>query len=297
MTQQYRIEVLDFEQITPDKEIQVRAETDPDTVQEYFEAMETEEDMKRFPQMIVYFDGGYYRIADGHHRYWAIKRRGYKKVTVKVFDGSRDDAILAAVKINTQNGLRFNDNDWKKIILLISSKEQWKNWTNRRLAEELKCGKSTVDRHRPEVSVGPGGATEKRQGKDGKMYKAKKNKKPKAKNATPEASATSKTDMEKKNAAQHPEAETPQAESAHAGDLQAETLQTEVAQTEPASEETPQAKTQKYTIEEAKAAEEHIFEMIAVLGLKITEWFDLAPSELHEDFDNRVRKRLEVLIR
>ncbi len=294
-TLQYRTEILEFEKISPDQTIQVRAETNQETVREYYEAMETEEDMNRFPPMTVYFDGGFYRLADGHHRYWAIKRRGYKTVTVRVIDGSRDDAILAAVRLNIQNGLRFNENDWEKIIALVTSKAQWKNWSNRRLAEALGCCDYTIRKYRPSNSVACEHATEKRQGKDGKMYKAKKKSKPK--NATTEASATSKTDLKKKKTVpQQPEAaqasEKPQAETA-----QAETPQTEVVQTEPSNEETPQTKTQEYTIEEAKAAEECIFEMIAVLGQKITEWFDLAPSELYEDFEKRLLARLEAMIR
>jgi ParB-like chromosome segregation protein Spo0J len=301
MTQQYRIEVLDFEQITPDKEIQVRAVTSQETIQEYFEAMETEEDMKRFPQMTVYFDNGFYRLADGHHRYWAIKRRGYKKVTVKVVDGSRDDAIFAAVKMNTQNGLRFNDNDWKKIILLITSKAQWKNWANRRLAKELGCSENTIRRYRHDSSGAPGGAPEKRQGKDGKTYPAQMNKKAKPKNAATEASATSKTDTNKKKTAPHPvepaHANPSEKETMQANPSQAETAQAETVQIEPSQAESPQAKSQKLTIEEAKAAGESIFEMIDDLGQKITNWLDSAPSELHEDFVERLLKRFDVLTR
>ena len=311
MTQQYRMEELDLLQVICNEQVQVRAETNPTTVLEYSDVMETEEDMKRFPPPTVYFDGCYYWLADGHHRYRAAAHRKYQKMLFCVIDGTRDDAILAAVKLNLQNGLRFNENDWEKIILLITSNEQWKNWTSRRLANELGCSEITIRRYRNDNSVATGVATEKRQGKDGKMYKAKKSKKPKEKNATTEVSATSKTDQEKKKAAQQPEAtqasetplveatqaEVPQTEPSLPEPSPSETPQAEYSQVESSSEEAPQEKNQKYTIEEAKAAEECIFEIITVLGQKITEWFDLAPSELHEDFDNRVRKRLEVLIR
>jgi len=147
--------------------------------------METEEDVKKFPPLVVYFDGCRYWLADGHHRYWAIRRRGFKKVLVKVIDGTHDEAVLAAVKLNSKNGLRFNDGDWEKIIPLVTGKEQWSNWTNRRLAEELGCSEITIRRYRPEDSVATGVATEKRQGKDGKMYRVRKSKSAISKKTTP----------------------------------------------------------------------------------------------------------------
>jgi len=173
-SQKGRMEVLELDLIVSDDELKVRVETDQQTVHDYYEAMVTEDDVLKFPPLVVYFDGVYYWLADGHHRYWAIFRRGFKKVLVKVIDGSHDDAVLAAVKLNSKNGLRFNDDDWEKIIPLISQKEQWKNWSNRRLAEELNCSHSTVNKYRPENSVGSGLPTEKRQGKDGKLYPARK---------------------------------------------------------------------------------------------------------------------------
>jgi len=89
----------------------------------------------------------------------------------RVINGTRDDAILAAIRLNNQNGLRFNEDDWERIILLVAKHQEWKNWSNRKLAEELGCSAMTVQRHR---SSGVTGVTpEKRRGKDGKSYPAK----------------------------------------------------------------------------------------------------------------------------
>ena len=165
---------LELDLIVFDEELQVRLETDQKTVQDYYEAMITEGDVKCFPPITVYYDGNRYWLADGHHRYKAIIQRGYKTVNVKVIDGSHDDALLAAVKLNAQNGLRFKDGDWEKIIPMILGKDQWKDWSNRKLAEELHCSAMTVQRHRPAASVVTGVTTEKRRGKDGKMYMARK---------------------------------------------------------------------------------------------------------------------------
>ena len=47
---------------------------------------------------------------------------------------------------------------------------------------------------------------------------------------------------------------------------------------------------------EAKADEERIFEMIETLGRQIDDWFSRAPSELHNEFDERLRKRISAMI-
>jgi hypothetical protein len=253
-------------QIVFDKELQVRVETDQTTVYEYAEAMATEEDVKRFPPPTVYFDGFRYWLADGHHRYWAADRCGYKTMTVKVIDGTHDDALLAAVKLNSKNGLRFNDDDWEKIIPLIAGKDQWKDWSNRRLADELQCSYKTVERHRPKSSGGTDVPPDKRRGKDGKLYPSTISKKVKPQPVTTEPTPTSLTVTET------------------AGEP---AMQTDVAQ--PNHDEQP-------TEDKAKVIEERIFEMLSLAADLITEWFDNAPSELHEAFAERVRKQIAAMI-
>jgi hypothetical protein len=58
---------------------------------------------------------------------------------------------------------------------LITSKEPWSHWGDRKLAEELNCSFQTVRRYRFDDSGIPG----KRMGRDGKMYMVTKSKKPK----------------------------------------------------------------------------------------------------------------------
>jgi len=265
MTQQYRMEELEVAQIIPDKELQVRYETNEDVARDYYEAMETEEDVKKFPPMTVYFDGCRHWLADGHHRYWAVHRRGYQKILVRVIDGSRNDAILAAVKLNSKNGLRFNDDDWEKIVPLIASKDQWSDWSNRRLADELGCSYETVRRHRPgagDTGVSP----EKRMGKDGKLYPTTVSKKPKATSIEPSSGTATMS------------SEPPVVES---------------------TTSTPDVAKQSATdnaFAEAKAGEERIFDLVATLEQQINEWIDSAPPELHAEFDNRLRKRIAEMI-
>ena len=287
MTQQYRMEELELAQIVFDKEVQVRVETDEETAKDYYDAMETEEDMKKFPPLTVYFDGCNYWLADGHHRYWAAFRRGYKKILVKVIDGSHDDAILAAVKLNAQNGLRFNDNDWEKIIPLVTSKKQWSDWSNRKLAEELKCSEITIRRYRQENSGATAVAPGKRRGKDGKLYPSKMNKKPKSKAVASEPTGDTGVSPEKFRDADDdftPPEQKLETVSTNPSPVMTETI--------PQPAEEPQ----RDAFAEAKAGEERIYATIAILEEQINTWFDRAPAELCDEFEDRLRNRIWAMI-
>jgi hypothetical protein len=273
------MEELETAQIVFDNELQVRYETNEEVAREYYEAMATEEDVKKFPPPTVYFDGCRYWLADGRHRYLAAYRRGYQKMLVKVLEGSHDDAILAAVKLNTQHGLRFNDDDWEKIISLIAGKEQWSDWSNRRLAEELGCCDATIRKYRPTESGACEHAPEKRRGKDGKMYPSKTNKKQKPKTASVESPSVTVTPNEPSRSETAPSNDTP--------------LVNEVVTPPPDAAQHP---TSDNAFTEANAGKERIFETLAVLEQQINEWFDLAPPELHEEFDNQLRQRITAMI-
>lgn len=273
MSQQERIIELELGLIVSDKELEVRAEIDQDTIQDYYDAMETEEDLKKFPPVTVYFDGCRYWLADGHHRYWAALRRGYTKMTVRVIDGTHDEAILAAVKLNINHGLRFKNDDWEKIIELVAGKEQWKKLTNRELARELGCHEKTIRNHRPDDSVADQSATEKRIGKDGKMYKARKTKAPgRAPTLTPDARKTPQAE----NVPTEPDRTT----DADTGD---------VTETVPANSRPIRGESSRFI--EAREEQAAILADIETVVHRINKWFDTSPESLHKEFEEILRKR------
>lgn len=275
MSHAERIQELELDLIVSDDELKVRVEINQTTVQDYYDAMETEEDVKKFPKPTVYFDGCRYWLADGHHRYWAVKRRGYEKMAVKIIDGSHDDAILAAVTLNLQNGLRFQDGDWEKIIELITGKEQWKDWSNRKIAEELKCSYETVRRYRPD-SVDTAVSTEKRRGRDGKMYKARKIRNPDTKPDTAPSSPPVATEPEQATNVAQTHDPAPAANECGVSER-------------PISEPRP-------AHAEARAEQERILEDISALVTRINRWFDTAPAALHVEFDKVLRDRFEQIM-
>jgi len=108
------------------------------------------------------------------------------------------------------------------------------------------------------------------------MYKATKSKKPKTDSAPSAATEPMPLDV----------SATPNDPPPTTGELP---VKTDVAQ--PCQDEKPHD-----AIAEAKAGEERIFEMISTLTERINEWFDSAPAELHENFDERLRKQIAAII-
>lgn len=280
MSQRIQELELELDLIVSDEELKIRVEINQETVREYYEAMETEEDVKKFPPPTVYFDGCHYWLADGHHRYWAAFRRGYKTMTVKIVHGTHDEAILAAVRLNSKNGLRFKNDDWEKIIVLVASKEQWKDWSNRKLADELKCSYQTIRRYRPDSSVDTGVSTEKRQGKDGKMYKARKARKPQPE-TNPGTAPQSPPVASETAPAPNASAEFDVATDGNTGDV-SKTASVEIRPIRGESARFVEARTEWAAI---------VADIDAVVN-RINKWFDNSPPSLHKEFDDELRKRL-----
>ena len=164
----------------------------------------------------------------------------------------------------------------------VTGKEQWKDWSNRKIAEELKCSYQTVRRYRTENSVDTGVSPEKRRGKDGKMYpvKAKKNQKSATKPDTAPTSPTVATEtLQANNESQTPDRAT-----------DANTV--EISET-PIRELRPN---RGNSHPEARAERERILEDISALVCRINRWFDSAPEVLHNEFAGVLQKRFQEII-
>ncbi|MCL2117959.1 MAG: hypothetical protein FWH27_05980 [Planctomycetaceae bacterium] len=163
-----------IQSLTFDPDLQIRVKINDETIALYAEQMATEDDMKAFPAVEIYYDGVKYWLADGHHRRAAAEKAGHGKIWAIVKSGTRADALWGAILGNSKQGFALTLEDRKRAIMLAT--QQWPDRTNRVIAEALGCSEQSVRRYRPETSVAPDGATdtERRAGKDGKQYKAKK---------------------------------------------------------------------------------------------------------------------------
>ena len=104
-----------------------------------------------FHPVWVWQDGDKYYLIAGFHRYMAAVKAGIEKIRVKEFHGTKDEAILFAMKDNRKNGLRMSYGDWKycvgKALLLFPGK------TAGVIAKELGCSRSYAHKIQKELST------------------------------------------------------------------------------------------------------------------------------------------------
>jgi ParB-like chromosome segregation protein Spo0J len=178
-----------IQSLTSDSDLQIRAKINKETISLYAEQMTTEDEMKKFPPVEVYYDGTNYWLADGHHRRAAAEKAGHSKVWAVVKNGTRDDALWGAILGNGKQGFGLTQEDRKRAILLAI--KRFPDKSNRIIAVAVGCSEQTVRRLRPETSTAPNGAVEERRtGKDGKSRPAK------------QKTTSKKTDKKQKTAAQ-----------------------------------------------------------------------------------------------
>lgn len=134
---------IDINLIRIDGGTQMRAELNEKILDEYFQALG---EGVEFPPLVVFFDGGSYWLADGFHRYFAMKKKGISKILCRVNSGSKRDAVLYAAGANERHGLRRNDADRAKACETLLLDDEWGNWAVSRIAEVLKVSRQFVYR-------------------------------------------------------------------------------------------------------------------------------------------------------
>jgi hypothetical protein len=175
----YKTKTVRFEQIEVEPRAQTRAgELDNDHIDQMIE------DLDDLPPMKCVMVGERFLLADGFHRYAAYRKRRMIRVDVLASTGTEDDWIDAFAKANDdQKGKPRTRADKRASVLRVV--EMRPNWSNVRIAEAAGVSDEFVRKLRPSVSnVGkaqdgkPIETSEKREGKDGRMFNATKPKPP-----------------------------------------------------------------------------------------------------------------------
>lgn len=148
---------------------QVRHALDLDRVAHYSERLDAGDS---FPSLQTFFDGSDHWLADGFHRYHAYRKRKSTVVQVDSRPGTKQDALWYALAANKTNGLPMNNADKAKAIGLALS--VFPDLSNGAIAAQIGVADTTVARYRVPArssNTGPD-SSQKRKGKDGKMYPA-----------------------------------------------------------------------------------------------------------------------------
>lgn len=126
---------------------QPRAEIDEELVREYAEAYRGGAKM---PPLVVFSQSGIggYILADGFHRYHALKNLNKKKASCNLRIGSVRDAILWSVGANATHGLRRTNADKRRAVMTLLEDKEWGAWSDREIARTTGVDHTTVGRLR-----------------------------------------------------------------------------------------------------------------------------------------------------
>ena len=129
------LETVILDDIRTDGGTQPREYLNELVLSEYAESMA---EGTEFPPVVLFFDGDYYWLADGFHRFFAAKKCGAHDLVADVRQGARRDARLYAVGANAAHGLRRTNADKRRAALTLLQDEEWQRWSNREIARQ--CG-------------------------------------------------------------------------------------------------------------------------------------------------------------
>lgn len=134
-------ELLRIALIRRDGGTQPRAALDPATVETYAEAAR---EGVRFPAVGLVYDGSDYWLWDGFHRTAGFEAAGFGEIEADITPGTRRDAVLLAAGANATHGLRRTSDDKRRAVLLLLGDAEWRNWSDREIAERARVSHTFV---------------------------------------------------------------------------------------------------------------------------------------------------------
>jgi hypothetical protein len=131
---------------------QARLKLDQDVVKDYAEHMR---EGAEFPPIIVFNDGGNYWLADGFHRFFALRANGAASALADIRIGTLRDAILFSLGANegSKRGLPPSFEDNRNSIIKMLNDEEWSKWTNTAIAKHIGVSNMTVGRVKSSIET------------------------------------------------------------------------------------------------------------------------------------------------
>ncbi len=147
---------LELSSIRTDGGTQPRERLDQDTLAEYAERMMLDPDTgfvmdpegQKWPELVVFFDGTDHWLADGFHRFSAASHADIESFQVRREEGTQRDAILHSLGVNATHGKRRTNADKRRAIERALLDEQWRQWSDARIASLCKVSSPMVSKLR-----------------------------------------------------------------------------------------------------------------------------------------------------
>lgn len=129
--------------ITADSAFQIRAKMDAKWIEELSELYKAGASVDPIMVYVTKKKDPDFLIVDGFHRFEATKKAGKKSISVKVIEGSRADAMKAALGANVRHGIRRRGAD-KRRAVEVALKE-FSDFSTAAIAEICAVSWGTVD--------------------------------------------------------------------------------------------------------------------------------------------------------
>jgi hypothetical protein len=110
-------------------------------------------DGEKFPPVTAFYDGKYYYLADGYHRYFAAKKAGFDEIDCDVKNGTLRDAVLFSVGVNSAHGLRRSNEDKRKAVMTLLDDVEWAEWSDVTIAKKCQVTSAFVGRVRKVIKL------------------------------------------------------------------------------------------------------------------------------------------------
>jgi len=137
-------------EITVDRSLQGRSKLNQEVIDEY---SETIREGGKLPAIKVFRIGSSYYLVDGWHRYFAHKKAGLADIEVDVIDGNMREATLYAIGANDDHGLRRNNEDKRKAVMMLLDDVEWSEWNDSEIAKAARVSRMTVSRIKSSLGI------------------------------------------------------------------------------------------------------------------------------------------------
>lgn len=133
--------ILKLNDVKLDGGTQFRESINQDKVKEYKELML---DDVVFKPVDVVFDGDFYYLVDGFHRYFAIKAMGVNTIEATVTEGTLQDAIHLARRANSAHGMPRSNETKRRVVISALNDPENEGVSVREIAKECRVSHPLV---------------------------------------------------------------------------------------------------------------------------------------------------------
>jgi hypothetical protein len=139
----FEVKNIPADKVRVSRDIQTRVRLDAHKVDEYAELLRRKVEFK--DNIEVYYDGFFYWIADGHHRFAAYEKVGRLRIPAIVREGGQQLAFVHALGANAEHGLPRKREDIQRSIRMALENKETGRLSARKIAKLVRCSPGMVD--------------------------------------------------------------------------------------------------------------------------------------------------------